>query len=316
MIAGDCVAPFAAALSGHGLFLARGAVDTLQVSTGLLCDRACRHCHLDAGPGRREVMGRGTMEAVVAFARRAAFRAADITGGAPELAPDLPFLLDGLSRVVPRLLLRSTLSAAGAPDRDALLSVCVDRRVALVASFPSTDPAAMDAQRGPGAAKGAVAALRRLNAAGYGVDGSGLELSLVVNPTGASLPMPQAQAEEKFRQALKRRWGISFNALHTFANVPLGRFRRRIEASGGYERYLAALAAAFNPCAVPGLMCRTLVSVSWDGYLYDCDFNLAAGRPLGERRTHVSEAGGAPPPGTPIAVGDYCYACTAGAGFT
>lgn len=316
MFSGDRVEPFASALLRHGLSLVRGPAGTLQVCAGLACDRGCRHCHLDAGPGRREVMGRGTMEAVVAFARRVPFRAADITGGAPELAPDLPFLVEALSTLVPRLLLRSTLSAVDGAQRQALLSLCIERRVTMIASFPSTDPAATDAQRGPGAFDAAVAAIRRLNAAGYGVEGSGLELSLVANPVGASLPPDQARAEDAFRRDLSQRWGLSFNTLYAFANVPLGRFRRRLEAAGEYDNYLRTLAGAFNPCAVPGLMCRTLVSVSWDGYLYDCDFNLAAGRPLGERRTHVSEAGEAPPPGAPIAVGDYCYACTAGPGFT
>lgn len=315
-VKGSPVGPFSSALERRGLSLVRGPVETLQVATGLLCDRGCRHCHLEAGPGRPEVMSRGTMEAVVAFARRVRFRVADITGGAPELVPDLPFLIEELSALVPRLLLRSALSGVAGARREALLSLCIDRRVALVASFPSTDPAEMDAQRGPGAADAAAAALRRLNAAGYGMDGSGLELCLVANPSGASLPPPQAEAETRFKREMAEKWGIYFNGLYTFANVPLGRFRRRLDATGAYEGYLATLAAAFNPCAVPGLMCRTLVSVSWDGYLFDCDFNLAAGRFLGERRTHVSEAREAPPPGTPIAVGDYCYACAAGSGFT
>ena len=308
--------PFASTLLRHNLSLVRAPIQTLQVATGLLCDRACRHCHLEAGPGRREVMGRETMEAVVAFARRVPFRVADVTGGAPELAPDLPFLIEELSRLVPRLLLRSTLSAIAGAERDMLLSLCVERRVALVASVPSTNPAETDAQRGPGAADAAVAMLRRLNAAGYGMDGSGLELNLVANPVGASLPLPQARAEKDFRRDMTRKWGVSFNNLYTFANVPLGRFRRWLENTGNYAGYLETLADAFNPCAVAELMCRTLVSVSWDGYLYDCDFNLAAGQFLGERRTHVSEAREAPPPGAPIAVGDYCYACAAGSGFT
>ena len=308
--------PFASTLLRHGLSLVRGPVNTLQVGTGLLCDRGCRHCHLEAGPGRREVMNRATMEEVVAFARRVPFQVADITGGAPELAPDLPFLIEGLSGLVPRLLLRSTLSAVAGAQREALLSLCADRRVALVASFPSTSPAETDAQRGPGAADAAIAMLRRLNAAGYGMDGSGLELNLVANPVGASLPVPQARAEKVFRREMMRKWGVSFNNLHTFANVPLGRFRRWLENAGKYDGYLEILAEAFNPSAVPELMCRTLVSVSWDGYLYDCDFNLAVGQFLGERRTHVSEAREAPPPGAPIAVGDYCYACAAGSGFT
>ncbi len=308
--------PFATTLSRHGLSLVRGRVQTLQVCATLRCDRACRHCHLEAGPARGEVMSRGTMEAVVAFARRVPFEVADITGGAPELAPDLPFLLERLSSLVPRLLLRSTLSAVAGTDRDALLSLCIDRRVALVASLPSTDPAQTDAQRGRGAMDAAIEALRRLNAAGYGMGGTGLELSLVANPVDASLPLPQAETEEGFKRDLAKGWGVSFNNLYSFANVPLGRFRRRLDAGGDYDRYLATLANAFNPCAVPELMCRTLVSVSWDGYLYDCDFNLAAGRFLGERRTHVSEAREAPPPGAPIATGDHCYACAAGSGFT
>jgi len=261
-------------------------------------------------------MSRKTMEAVVAFARRVPFQVADVTGGAPELAPDLPFLIEGLSGLVPRLLLRSILSAIGGAKRDALLSLCVKKRVALVASFPSTNPAETDAQRGPGAADAAIATLRRLNAAGYGMDGTGLELNLVANPVGASLPILQARAEKAFRRDMARKWGVSFNNLYTFANVPLGRYRRWLEKTGAYDRYLETLAEAFNPSAVPELMCRTLVSVSWNGYLYDCDFNLAAGQFLGERRTHVSEAREAPPPGTPIAVGDYCYACAAGSGFT
>ncbi len=308
--------PFATTLLRHGIALSRGTVHTLQVCAGLLCDRSCRHCHLEAGPGRQEVMSRETMKEVVAFARRTPFRAADITGGAPELVPELPLLVEELSACVPRLLLRSSLSALGGTDRESLLSLCVAKRVVLVISLPSTDPAATDAQRGPGAAEATVAALRRLNAAGYGVRGSGLELDLVANPCGPSLPAPQSQAEELFRRDLLCRWGVSFTSLYTFANVPLGRFRRGLEAAGLYDGYLETLAGAFNPCAVPGLMCRTLVSVSWDGTLYDCDFNLAAGKFLGERKTHVSEARAAPPPGAAIAVGDHCYACTAGSGFT
>ena len=185
-----------------------------------------------------------------------------------------------------------------------------------MASFPSTDPSRMNAQRGPGAAEAGTAMLKKLNAQGYGVEGTGLELNLVSNPVGAFLPASQAPAEKKFKRDLLRKWGITFNSLYTFANVPLGRFLKWLVDSGNYERYLKALAEGFNPCTVEGLMCRTQLSVSWDGALYDCDFNLAAGRFLAERRIHVSENGGMPPPGSPIAVGDYCYACTAGSGFT
>jgi radical SAM/Cys-rich protein len=162
-----------------------------------------------------------------------------------------------------------------------------------------------------------IAMLGRLNDLGYGLPGTGLDLHLVANPTGAFLPPSQCQAEKKFRRDLERRWGIVFTHLFTFANVPLGRFRKWLKDSSNFEGYMERLASAFNPATIEGLMCRTLVSVSWDGFLYDCDFNLAAGRPAaGTARLHISEAPGPPAPGEPIATGDYCYACTAGAGFT
>jgi len=310
------VEPFAGTLSRHGLSLARDRVHTLQVNTGYLCNLRCRHCHLEAGPGREEIMSRETMEAVVAFARRFPVQAIDITGGAPELVPGLPFLIEGFAPLAPRLMLRTNLSAINGAAREPLLSLCAAHRVVLVASLPSTNPSQADAQRGAGATESAIAVLKILNAAGYGVEGTGLELDLVSNPVGAFLPAPQDSAERKFRQDLLRRWGIAFNHLYTFANVPLGRFRTWLLMTGNYERYMKTLADGFNPSAVDRLMCRTLLSVSWDGYLYDCDFNLAVGRPPGDRRVHVSEVRELPPPGSPIAIGDYCYACTAGSGFT
>jgi radical SAM/Cys-rich protein len=308
--------PFAVALERHGLSLVRGEITTLQVNTGYLCNLRCRHCHLEAGPGRKEVMSRETMAAVVSFARRFPFQVIDVTGGAPELVPDLPFLVEGLAPLSPRLMLRTNLSAAGGAAWEALLALCVARRVVLVASFPSTNPTQADAQRGAGATEAAIAALRKLNRAGYGVEGTGLELDLVSNPVGAFLPVSQDSAERKFRADLLRKWGVAFNHLHTFANVPLGRFRAWLLRTGNYERYLKTLTEGFNPSAVERLMCRTLLSVSWDGILYDCDFNLAAGRPASDRKMHVSEVRELPPPGAPVATGEYCFGCTAGSGFT
>jgi len=158
--------------------------------------------------------------------------------------------------------------------------------------------------------------LKRLNGFGYGRQGSGLELDLVANPTGAFLPPSQCSMEKKFRSDLQRKHGIVFNHLFTFANVPLGRFRRWLENSGNLDSYLRRLACSFNQATIPGLMCRSLVSVSWDGYLYDCDFNLACGQGLAGERRHVTETNGPPAVGSPIATGDQCYACTAGTGFT
>jgi radical SAM/Cys-rich protein len=312
----DGIEPFADALERRGLSLVRGEIATLQVNTGYLCNLRCRHCHLEAGPGRAEIMSRETMTAVVAFARRFPLREIDITGGAPELVPDLPFLIEGLAPLAPRLMLRTNLSALSGAARESLLALCVAHRVVLVASFPSTNPSQADAQRGAGTTEAAIAVLKRLNAAGYGVEGTGLELDLVSNPVGAFLPVSQESAERKFRHDLLRKWGVAFNHLHTFANVPLGRFRSWLLRTGNYERYMKTLTDGFNPSAVERLMCRTLFSVSWDGFLFDCDFNLAVGRPHGGRKVHVSEVHDLPPHGAPIAVGDYCYACTAGSGFT
>jgi radical SAM/Cys-rich protein len=310
------IEPFAAALERSGLSLVRGEVITLQVNTGYLCNLRCRHCHLEAGPGRKEIMSRETMEAVVSFARRFRFQVIDITGGAPELVPDLPYLIEGLASLAPLLMLRTNLSALNGAARESLLALCVARRVVLVASFPSTDPSQADAQRGAGVTETGIAVLKKLNAAGYGMEGTGLVLDLVSNPVGAFLPDSQEPAERKFRQDLLRKWGIAFHNLYTFANAPLGRFRTWLQQTGDYERYMKTLREGFNPSAVESLMCRTLLSVSWGGYLYDCDFNLAAGRPIGDRKVHVSDVRELPPPGAPIAVGDYCYACTAGSGFT
>jgi radical SAM/Cys-rich protein len=311
------IEPFVDILARHGLSLVRDRVHTLQVNTGYLCNLRCRHCHLEAGPGREEIMSRETMGAVVSFARRFPFQVIDITGGAPELLPDLPSLVEGLAPLAPRLLLRTNLSSLLAGDeRASLLELCIAHRVVLIASFPSTNPSQADAQRGAGVTEIGIAVLRKLNAAGYGVEGSGLELDLVSNPAGAYLPVFQESAERKFRKDLLRKWGIAFNHLYTIANVPLGRFRTWLLQTNNYERYLKSLTDGFNPSAVKKLMCRTLLSVSWDGFLYDCDFNLAAGRSAAERKTHVSDVRELPPPGAPIAIGDYCYACTAGSGFT
>ncbi|MFA6149418.1 MAG: arsenosugar biosynthesis radical SAM (seleno)protein ArsS [bacterium] len=310
------VEPFADILIRHGLSLIRDRVHTLQVNTGYLCDLRCRHCHLEAGPDRKEIMSRETMTAIVSFARRFPFQVIDITGGAPELVPDLPYLIEGLSPLAPRLMLRTNLSALGGDARESLPALCAAHRVVLVASFPSTNPSRSDALRGAGVTKAGIAVLKKLNAAGYGVEGTGLELDLVSNPVGASLPVSQESAERDFRNDLRRKWGITFHRLHTFANVPLGRFRTWLRKTGEYERYEKSLVEAFNPSAVEGLMCRTLLSVSWEGFLYDCDFNLAAGRPTGDRKVHVSDVRELPPPGAPIMVGEYCYACTAGSGFT
>lgn len=308
------VESFAARLQRLGLKLARSAAQTLQINVGPRCNLLCKHCHLEAGPHRQEQMSRLTMELVAAYCRRGGFQVADVTGGAAELHPDLLFLLDSLAPSVKTLMLRTNLVLLATGEYEALLRRCVELRVVLVASLPAVQAGQVEAQRGRGVWEQSLAALRLLNERGYGQEG-GLELDLVANPAGAFLPPGQAQAEKRFKQDLLRKHDIRFNQLFTFANAPLGRFKAWLLRSGNYENYLRALAASFNPCTLDGLMCRSLVSIGWDGTLHDCDFNLAAGIPLGGKPIALADQD-VPAPGDAIAVGDHCYCCTAGAGFT
>lgn len=307
---------FSETLHLHDLELTRHVTSTLQVNVGLSCDLACRHCHLEAGPGRTEAMGYETVKAVIACAGRFSFASIDITGGAPELLPLLPLLISGLAPLTPRLIVRTNLTALMRLESSTLPELYRDHGVVLTASLPAANATQTAAQRGGEVWEASIAMLRRLNGLGYGIAGSGLELDLVANPTGAFLPAPQEQMEKKFRLDLERRYAIRFNHLYTFANVPLGRFRTWLEHSGNLDAYLAKLERSFNPCTLTSLMCRSLISVNWDGCIYDCDFNLAAGLQHGGKRLQIAELTELPPAGTPIPVGDHCFACTAGSGFT
>lgn len=309
------VLPFKATLAQHDLELVRGHTHTLQINLGYLCNQECRHCHLEAGPRRRENMDAATVAAVVGYAARSHFDTIDITGGAPELNPQLRRLIESIAPHASRVMLRSNLSALNAKFAE-LADVLTSRQVTIVASFPSINATQTDSQRGAGVFQESIAVLKMLNALGYGRHDSGLVLNLVSNPAGAYLPPSQKQAEKRFHQVLADRWGLVFNNLHNFANVPLGRFRRWLLESGNFDKYMFKLFLGFNPCAVDGLMCRSLVSVGWDGVLYDCDFNLARGIPMGGHKIHVAEMRTLPEPGTPIATADHCYTCTSGSGFT
>lgn len=310
------VEPFRMTLAKHGLKLVRGKSHTLQVNVGLICNQECRHCHLSCGPGHSEIMGLETIKEVVVFAQRNRFETIDITGGAPELNPNIVDIIEGLSPLAPRVMFRSNLSVLNDGKRDGLIDLLKSHEVVIVASFPSLNSAQAESQRGDGSFQTSLDALRKLNAIGYGQEGSTLELNLVSNPAGAFLPPSQNQTEKRFREVLKNKWGIVFNSLFNFANVPLGRYRRWLEESGNFETYMEKLVASFNACSVDGVMCRSLISVSWDGYLFDCDFNLARGLHLGGRKIHISEMPHPPEAGSPIAVADHCFTCTAGTGFT
>jgi len=308
--------PFNLTLSSHKLKLKRDQTHTLQINVGLLCNQRCQHCHLRAGPDRKENMTHETMLEVVDYARRCQFGVIDITGGAPELNPHICELIELTTTLAPRVMFRSNLSALNTSNRSGLRQVLADNQVVVVASFPSLNSSQTEAQRGKGIFATSIKALQKLNQLGYGQDGSGLELNLVSNPSGAFLPPDQVQTSERFRRMLKQKWGILFNNLYSFANVPLGRYRDWLIQSGNLNSYMEKLASSFNPCAAADVMCRTMVSVSWDGYLYDCDFNLARGLHMGGNKIHVSEMESPPEAGLVVATADHCYACTAGSGFT
>ncbi len=303
-------------LERRGLVLERDRCTTLQINVGLLCNQTCKHCHLDAGPNRREIMAEKTVREVVDLASGFHFETIDITGGAPEMNPHIQTLISKLAPLTRKLILRSNLTAIAENKQEELLELCRVKQVAIVASFPSLNEAQAESQRGRGTFAKSLATFSRLNTLGYGKKDTGLELNLVSNPTGAFLPSSQAQIEKRFRQVLEQKWNLFFNNLFTFANIPLGRFRNWLERTGNLDDYLLKLADGFNPCAIEGLMCRSLISVSWDGYLYDCDFNQALHLYMGGRKTHITELDKIPGPGDPIAVSEHCYTCTAGSGFT
>jgi radical SAM/Cys-rich protein len=309
------IAPFKSTLAYYNLVLVRKPAHTLQVNLGLLCNQTCRHCHLDAGPGRTENMDSDTLAEVVAYAWRCRFEIIDITGGAPELNPLLPELIQKISPLATRTMLRSNLSALKSKMHQ-LAHLLKSHRLVIVASFPSLNLTQTDSQRGSGIFEQSIEVLKELNSIGYGRKGSGLELNLVSNPTGAFLPPNQEQTEKRYHQVLENKWGVTFNSLFSFANVPLGRFKQWLIHTGNFETYMHKLVSSFNACAIEGLMCRTLVSVSWDGYLYDCDFNLARGLYSSGKAIHVSEMSGPPEPDTAIITADHCYTCAAGSGFT
>ena len=309
---------FSQTLKAHGLKLEGKRPDTLQVNLGRVCNQVCKHCHLSAGPGRRESMDWETMEDVLAFQERFCLGMVDITGGAPEMNPHLSRFIEKMAPLAPHMMFRSNLSALN-DRKDTLMGLLAEHGVGIVASFPSPNEKQTDAQRGDGIFEKSIAALKALNKMGYGTKGSNLSLDLVSNPSGAFMPPSQLAAEKRFRKKLARQWGIEFHNLFTFANVPLGRFKTWLENSGNYETYLGTLHKNFNPCAVDGLMCRTLISVSWDGFVFDCDFNQAAGLHKPSGRIHIGEVEDVTAlksDSNPICVGEHCYACTAGAGFT
>jgi radical SAM/Cys-rich protein len=306
---------FDAKLAAHGLGLRSRTVETLQVNVGKLCNQACKHCHVDASPARTEIMTRETAEQVIAAVRKFRFPTLDITGGAPELNPSFRHLVTAARSLGAHVMVRHNLTVMFEPGQDDLPEFFRGHAVEVVSSLPYFMEQQTDAQRGRGVFEKSVAALRRLNEAGYGIDGTGLALNLVYNPVGAFLPPAQASIEADFKRELKSRHDVSFNRLYTITNMPIQRFLDYLRRSGNEERYMRKLVEAFNPGAVEELMCRSLVSVDWTGRLYDCDFNQMLDIGVApELPQTISDFDPEKFAGRRVMTGAHCFGCTAGAG--
>lgn len=307
--------PFAETLSLSGLTLFREAPETLVVNVGSFCNQACSHCHHHAGPGETDVMTLETAALVADFAQRGGFSTLDLTGGAPEFSEAAVFLMESLKGRC-GITFRTNLTALASMASKVTPGYLAERKIRLIASFPSPDREEFEAQRGRRTFDLALSAMRKLNELGYGVPGSGLNLDLAANPLGPELPEDQNRLAEMFRKRLSGDHGLVFNGLFAFANMPLGRFRERLGREGLRESYMEMLEKAFCADTVKGLMCLKSLCVDHRGILYDCDFNLAANIPLSGREIRVTDFSAPFGEGLPVETDDHCYACTAGAGFT
>ena len=301
--------------NGFGPLL-REETTTLQVNVGKRCNQACHHCHVDAGPRRTEIMSQAVAERVLNILRHSlSIQAVDITGGAPELNPNFRLLVTESRRLRKHVIDRCNLTVLFEPEMEELAEFLAENEVEIIASLPCYMAANVDQQRGRGVFEKSIDALRELNRLGYGLPDSPLLLNLVYNPLGACLPPPQERLEADYKRELHRQFGINFHHLYTLTNMPIQRFAAFLEQKGQFEEYMGLLVNHFNPGTVSALMCRSLVSVGWDGQLYDCDFNqmldigLGAGPQTVWDITSLSHLSG-----RRISTASHCFGCTAGAG--
>ncbi|GIX00439.1 MAG: radical SAM/Cys-rich domain protein [Pirellulaceae bacterium] len=292
-------------------------IDVLQVNVGRVCNQTCTHCHVDAGPDRKESMTGEVADACLRFLDRAGVGTLDITGGAPEMNPHFRYLVQGARQLGCRVLDRCNLTILLAPGYEDMAEFLADHQVDMIASLPCYLEENVDRQRGDRVFRRSITALQRLNALGYGMPGSPLVLSLVYNPLGPSLPPDQAELESQYRQELLRRYGIQFTNLYTITNMPISRFLVDLVERGQFDEYLHQLVQAFNPSTIDGLMCRHMLSVDWQGHLFDCDFNQMLDLPIrgGPKRIQdCTDEQLEQLMHRPIVTGRHCYGCTAGCG--
>lgn len=289
--------------------------EILQINVGKLCNQSCSHCHVDAGPDRHEVMTRENLQRCLDILAQSDIPTVDITGGAPELNPDFRWFVESCVALGKKVMNRCNLTIiVSNPRFRDLPDFFATNRVHIISSLPHYSKHRTDSQRGEGVFEDSIEALRLLNAQGYGLEGSGLLLDLVYNPSGAFLPGSQASLEEEFKKQLWQKYQIRFNSLFTITNMPISRFLEYLLESGNYESYMERLVEAFNPATISGLMCRNTLSVSWDGYIYDCDFNQMLDLKVNSSSRHIKDFDLSALNNRSIVLDQHCYGCTAGTG--
>ena len=309
--------PFAQRLPLNGNGLNRRAIDVLQVNMGRYCNQACIHCHVEAGPTRKEMISRETVDAALAFLARTTIPTLDITGGAPELHPDFDYLVEAAAGLGRHIMDRCNLTVIFEPGKDYLPDFFRRHRVELVCSLPCYTEEKVDQQRGKGTFDLSIRALKIFNQLGYGQPDGELKLNLVYNPVGPHLPPPQENLEQDYKRILRDRFGIEFNHLYCLTNMPITRYAMHLKLRGEYNRYVELLSANFNAATLDQVMCRNLISVGWNGSIYDCDFNQMLDLAITDgagKRLHISSLTLEQVAYRAITMGDHCYACTAGAG--
>jgi radical SAM/Cys-rich protein len=295
--------------------LAAAGIEIFQINLGYRCNLECRHCHVEAGPHRQELMSRPVMAKCLEVLQRYPIPTIDITGGTPELHPDFPWFLAKCAALGRRLLVRTNGVVLLEEKYADFLDLYARQRVEVVVSFPHVDPKMTNRQRGEDVYSRLIEALLLLNKRGYGQNGSGLILNLVHNPSGAYLPGLQNSLENHYRQTLKEKHGIVFNQLFCITNMPIGRYLAYLQRTDNYEEYMAALVNAFNPATLDSVMCKSTLSVGWDGKLYDCDFNQMLGMTVNHGAPEHIAAFDLPTlANRRVVTGNHCYGCTAGAG--
>jgi radical SAM/Cys-rich protein len=308
--------PFQQQLETLGMYpLKPTGIDIFQVNVGKMCNQVCRHCHVDAGPDRKEIMTRETMQLCLDILKDSSINTVDLTGGAPELNPDFRWFVDEIKKLGKHVMVRCNLTIILANKRfNDLPQYFKHHNIEVVSSLPSYTADRTDRQRGDGVFEDSIKALQMLNAEGYGKEGTGLILNLVYNPAGAFLPPPQEALQKEYKEALMKDWGIQFNNLFAITNMPISRYLDYLLESGNYEKYMEKLTAAFNPAAAMVVMCRNTISVSWDGYLYDCDFNQMLDMQVSCTSKHLKDFNSDMLARRDIVINQHCYGCTAGAG--